>query len=81
MTAFFPVSNPKYAVTVLAEDGGYGNVSAAPVLRQIAGALMQAESYGRHLLCQTVVFKGQCTTFTNFNNDLWNDFFVFCEIS
>ncbi|MFR6588092.1 MAG: hypothetical protein ACLUSL_10135 [Ruminococcus sp.] len=40
----FPVSNPKYAVTVLAEDGGYGNVSAAPVLRQIAGALMQAES-------------------------------------
>ena len=44
VTAFFPVSNPKYAVTVLAEDGGYGNVSAAPVLRQIAGALMQAES-------------------------------------
>ncbi len=44
VTAFFPVSNPRYAVTVLAEDGGYGNVSAAPVLRQIAGALMQAES-------------------------------------
>ena len=27
-------------VTVLAEDGGYGNQTAAPVLRQIAAAIM-----------------------------------------
>ena len=28
---------------VLAEDGGYGNQAASPILRQIAGAIMQVE--------------------------------------
>jgi penicillin-binding protein 2 len=36
ITGFFPADNPKYAVTVLVEDGGYGNDSAAPVFREIA---------------------------------------------
>ena len=40
VTAFFPADCPQYAVTVLAEDGGYGNQTAAPVLRQIAAAIM-----------------------------------------
>lgn len=40
VTAFFPAGCPQYAVTVLAEDGGYGNQTAAPVLRQIAAAIM-----------------------------------------
>lgn len=40
VTAFFPADAPQYVVTVLAEDGGYGNTAAAPVLRQIAGAIM-----------------------------------------
>ena len=30
VTAFFPAEQPKYAVTVLAEDGGYGNQAASP---------------------------------------------------
>lgn len=41
VTAFFPADCPQYAVTVLAEDGGYGNQTAAPVLRQIAAAIMR----------------------------------------
>lgn len=41
VTAFFPADAPKYAVTVLAEDGGYGNQTAAPVLRQIAAAILR----------------------------------------
>lgn len=44
VTAFFPAEEPHYAVTVLAEDGGYGNTAAAPVLRQIAGAIMTLEN-------------------------------------
>lgn len=36
ITGFFPLSSPKYAVTVLCEDGGYGNDCAAPVFREIA---------------------------------------------
>ncbi|MFR9194396.1 MAG: penicillin-binding transpeptidase domain-containing protein [Ruminococcus sp.] len=43
VTAFFPAEQPKYAVTVLAEDGGYGNQAASPILRQITGAIMQVE--------------------------------------
>ena len=43
VTAFFPAEQPKYAVTVLAENGGYGNQAASPILRQIAGAIMQVE--------------------------------------
>ncbi len=36
ITGYFPIDNPRYAVTVLAEDGGYGNDVAAPVFREIA---------------------------------------------
>lgn len=35
VTGFFPAGSPKYAITVLVEDGGYGNDSAAPVFREI----------------------------------------------
>ena len=44
VTAFFPANAPRYAVTVLAEDGGYGNTVASPILRQIASAIMRMES-------------------------------------
>ncbi|MGN1482071.1 peptidoglycan D,D-transpeptidase FtsI family protein [Porcipelethomonas sp.] len=36
ITGYFPVSEPRYAVTVLCEDGGYGNDCAAPVFKEIA---------------------------------------------
>ncbi len=36
ITGFFPAKEPKYAVTVLIENGGYGNDAAAPVFREIA---------------------------------------------
>lgn len=35
ITGYFPVDYPKYAVTVLVENGGYGNDSAAPIFREI----------------------------------------------
>ena len=35
MTGFFPVNQPKYAVTVFIENGGSGNETAAPVFREI----------------------------------------------
>lgn len=35
ITGYFPVYEPEYAVTVLIEDGGYGNDSSAPVFRKI----------------------------------------------
>lgn len=40
ITGFFPASAPTYAVTVLAEDGGYGNDAAAPVFADIADGIM-----------------------------------------
>ncbi len=36
ITGFFPIGQPRYAVTVLCENGGYGNKCAAPVFREIA---------------------------------------------
>lgn len=41
ITGFFPADNPKYAVTVLVEDGGYGNDVSAPVFREIADRISQ----------------------------------------
>ena len=41
ITGYFPLDKPQYAVTVLVEDGGYGNDAAAPVFRSIAEALLQ----------------------------------------
>lgn len=46
ITGYFPAENPRYAVTVLAEDGGYGNDAAAPVFREIAEAIMDEEIQG-----------------------------------
>lgn len=43
ITGFFPSSSPKYAVTVLVEEGGYGNDSAAPVFSSIADGIMTME--------------------------------------
>ena len=40
ITGFFPSRKPKYALTVLIEDGGYGNDAAAPIFRQIAEAII-----------------------------------------
>lgn len=39
ITGFFPASSPKYAITVLVEDGGYGNDSAAPIFRDIVDTM------------------------------------------
>ncbi len=36
ITGYFPIEEPTYAVTVLVEDGGYGNDAAAPIFREIA---------------------------------------------
>lgn len=36
ITGYFPIDIPQYAVTVLIEDGGYGNSAAAPVFKDIA---------------------------------------------
>ena len=36
ITGYFPIESPQYAVTVLVEDGGFGNDAAAPVFRKIA---------------------------------------------
>lgn len=38
ITGFFPPYKPQYAVTVLCEDGGYGNAAAAPILKEIIDA-------------------------------------------
>lgn len=38
-TGFFPADEPQYVVTVLAENEGFGNTSAAPVFAKIADAV------------------------------------------
>lgn len=40
VTGFYPANSPKYAITVLVEDGGYGNDSAAPVFSKIVDMMM-----------------------------------------
>ncbi len=40
ITGYFPIEQPKYAVTVLVEDGGYGNTAAAPIFKSIADEIM-----------------------------------------
>jgi len=43
ITGFFPAESPEYAVTVLAEDGGYGNEASAPLFRDIAEKITKLE--------------------------------------
>lgn len=43
ITGFFPSRKPRYAVTVLIEDGGYGNDAAAPIFRRIAEEIIKKE--------------------------------------
>ena len=33
---FFPYENPKYAISIMAEDGKQGNKACAPVFKEIA---------------------------------------------
>lgn len=42
VSGFFPSDNPKYAVTVFVENGGYGNISASPILKQIAECISES---------------------------------------
>lgn len=44
ITGYFPIDAPKYAITVLAEDAGYGNDAAAPVFRTVAEAICKLET-------------------------------------
>lgn len=41
ITGFFPASQPRYVVTVLAENGGYGNDAAAPIFRTVIEQIVQ----------------------------------------
>lgn len=43
---YFPAGNPRYAMAVLAEDGGSGAVSAAPVFKEIAEEIMKIYPLG-----------------------------------
>ncbi len=45
MTGFFPVNDPKYAVTVFVEYGGSGNQAAAPVFREIIEKMTEQGLY------------------------------------
>jgi len=45
ITGFFPISQPEYAVTVLCENGGYGNDVASPVFKEIAQRI--TDIYGK----------------------------------
>ncbi len=42
-SGYFPAENPKYAVTILKEDGGEGALSCAPVFKTIAESVMLSE--------------------------------------
>ena len=41
ITGFIPAREPEYAITVLVEDGGYGNDAAAPVFADIADGMIK----------------------------------------
>ncbi len=41
ITGFFPASQPRYVVTILAEDAGYGNDTAAPIFRTVIEQIVQ----------------------------------------
>lgn len=43
ITGFFPAHKPEYVLTILVEDGGYGNDAAAPVFSKIADEIMKKD--------------------------------------
>lgn len=44
-TGYFPADDPQYAVTVLCENGVWGNTSAAPVFQKIADRITALKEY------------------------------------
>ena len=44
ITGFFPVANPKYAVTVLVEDGGFGNDEVPLYLKRLLIRFMNTKA-------------------------------------
>jgi penicillin-binding protein 2 len=46
---FFPYNNPKYAISVFAEDGKTGGGSCAPVFSAIAEAIVKIEQQGENI--------------------------------
>lgn len=46
ITGFFPSRKPEYALTVLIEDGGYGNDAAAPIFKDIAEKITAIDKNG-----------------------------------
>lgn len=47
ITGFFPADKPEYAVTVLVEDGGYGNDAAAPIFREIVDKIAIMKNFSQ----------------------------------
>lgn len=47
ITGFFPTDKPEYAVTVLVEDGGYGNDAAAPIFREIVDKIAIMKNFSQ----------------------------------
>lgn len=47
ITGYFPITDPKYAITVLVEDGGYGNDAAAPIFKTLAEQITEIEQKGQ----------------------------------
>lgn len=62
ITGYFPIDNPVYAVTVLVEDGGYGNTAAAPVFREIADSIMQLPDVSQADTSQQITKSGSAQT-------------------
>ena len=53
-TGYFPADNPKYAVTILVENGGEGALSCAPVFKAISEQLsgVQTADYGAETVAE-----------------------------
>lgn len=43
VSGYFPSDNPQYAMTVLVENGGYGNESASPILKECAEKIISCK--------------------------------------
>jgi penicillin-binding protein 2 len=60
ITGFFPSRKPKYAVTVLIEDGGYGNDAAAPIFRKIAEEVMELRMENYNIVGADIIRPSDC---------------------